>query len=176
MKTTYALPALASGILLALCAQGAVLAQDAPPPPPMPGGEHAGAWREHAEQARAEHEHLLHDALALRSDQEPAWRVFVGAMKPEHLGARHERPDMGPRGEAGEHRLTTPERLDRMAARMAEHQAAFQRHAAAVKAFYAVLSPQQQHTFDALAKLGMDGHRGRMGHGHGLGGPGGRDD
>ena len=50
--------------------------------------------------------------------------------------------------------LTTPERLDRMAAfmakRTAERQAAFQRRADAVKRFYAVLGPEQKRAFDAL--------------------------
>jgi hypothetical protein len=54
--------------------------------------------------------------------------------------------------------LTTPQRLDRMQARMAERQARVAQHADAVKRFYAQLSPSQQRAFDAL-------HQGRGGHG-----------
>jgi hypothetical protein len=81
--------------------------------------------------------------------------------------------------EEEQHHLTTPERLDRMQAHMAENVAAFQRHAAAVKALYAALSPAQQRTFDALARLqfmhlmhGGFHHEGMGMHG-GMGEPGG---
>jgi hypothetical protein len=56
--------------------------------------------------------------------------------------------------------LTTPQRLDRAQARMAERQQQFARRAEATKRFYAQLSPAQQRAFDAL-------HQGRGGHGHG---------
>jgi phytoene/squalene synthetase len=74
-------------------------------------------------------------------------------------------------------RLSTPERLDRMAARMAERAARFRAHADAVRRFYAQLSPTQQKAFDAMPMMGhgMHGH-GMGGHGmmHGPRGPGGR--
>jgi Spy/CpxP family protein refolding chaperone len=155
---------LAIACSLTLGAAGVALAQDAPPPPPPPAHgpmahpDHAGRWGEHK---RGEHERLLHDALALRPDQEAAWTAFKASMEPTpEAQARRQawaqeavdRKD-GPRAEHAH--LTTPERLDKMAARMAERQAAFQRHAAAVKTFYAVLTPQQQRTFDALATMGM---------------------
>jgi hypothetical protein len=75
--------------------------------------------------------------------------------KPEEMG--HGRPDL-----AG---MTTPERLDAMARmmdeRMTRMRERFQRHATAVKALYAVLSPEQRRTLDALPGL--------MGHGMGMG-------
>ena len=63
-----------------------------------------------------------------------------------------------------------------MASRMAEHQAMFERHAAALKSFYAALSPEQQRAFDALPGLMVGehdhmGHKGPDGMGmHGMGG------
>jgi hypothetical protein len=61
-----------------------------------------------------------------------------------------------------------------MEKRMGERQAMFEKHAAAVKTFYAALSPAQQHTFDALAKMrGHGGRGGGMGHHHMHGGMGG---
>jgi hypothetical protein len=62
--------------------------------------------------------------------------------------------------------LPTPQRLDRMQARMNERQAAFARRSDAVKRFYAQLTPAQQRAFDALHD-GPGGLRGGPGHGHG---------
>ena len=57
-----------------------------------------------------------------------------------------------------------------MADMMAKHEARFRQRADAIKAFYAVLSPEQQRAFDALPLMGADHHG--PGHGHG---PEGRD-
>ena len=69
---------------------------------------------------------------------------------------------------AEEAALTTPQRLDRMVKAMADHmarrQAEVEAHVAAIKQFYAALTPAQQKAFDALHD-GMVG--GGMGPGHG---------
>jgi hypothetical protein len=52
-----------------------------------------------------------------------------------------------------------------MRAAMSERQAKFDQHAAAVKRFYAQLTPAQQKAFDAMRPMG--GHRGGMGGGMG---------
>lgn len=108
---------------------------------------HPMAFRRHMDPAhRADH---LRDMLQLRPDQEPALKAFLEATKPEvhRFEMKHdkdgkpaEKPKM----------LTTPERLDAQARRMAEHQAAFQKRAAATRAFYAQLTPSQQKVFDTL--------------------------
>jgi periplasmic protein CpxP/Spy len=157
-------------------------AQEAPAAPDgqaQHGGQHwaqhRAEMREHMEHARAERLKTLHDALSIRPDQEGAWQAFVAATAPQPR-EHNEHKEMGAPGE--HHHLTTPERLDRMQKRMEERMAAFQRHAAAVKALYAALTPAQQKTFDALARLhgmhGMHGgfRHGGMGGGHGMG-PGG---
>jgi protein CpxP len=114
-----------------------------------------------------QHAKRLHDILNLRPDQDGALHTFLASMAPEHRdheGMKRDRPDdMGT--------LTTPQRLDRMAARMSEHQAQFQARASAIRQFYAALSPEQQRAFDALPPMMMRGHRG-MGPG-GPGAPGG---
>lgn len=175
MSLLRSLPSIAAACGFALFAASAACAQDAPPPPAATGApaQHGGMMRERLEHMRAEHLRLLHDALAVRSDQEGAWQAFAASMAP--APGAHER-HWGPEGKDGEHRhLTTPERLDRMEARMSEHMAAFQRHAAAVKALYAALTPAQQRTFDALARLhGLHGGFGHEGMGMHPGmGPGG---
>jgi len=68
---------------------------------------------------------------------------------------------------AEEAALTTPQRLDMMVKKMAEHtakrEAAMQAHVTAIKQFYAALTPAQQKAFDAL----HGGMGGGMGHGRG---------
>lgn len=163
-------PALAA---LSLCS--AAIAQDQPAPPPPGGdmhhhGDHA-EWRKAHEERRAR---FLHDILNIHPDQETAFQAFLADMRPpmrDHKdGGDHK--NWGDHKDAGAAPLTTPERLDKMAAfmskHMAERQAAFQHRADAVRRFYAVLSPEQKRAFDALHdRGGMGGH----GFGHHEGGP-----
>ena len=118
--------------------------------------------------ARADH---MRTILQLRPEQEPALKAFLDATRPpEHkMGGR---PDMDGKPPEPPKRLTTPERLDREAAMMAEHQAAFQKRAAATRAFYGQLSPSQQKVFDTL-RVGHrgGGHMKRIGRGGPMGGP-----
>ncbi len=114
---------------------------------------------------RAQH---LRDALQLTSAQEPALQAFIAATArdmpdPDEMREHHQEM-------AG---LTTPERLDRMAAMMAEHQKRFNETAAATKKFYAALTPSQKKAFDTIApemmKARMGGHHGMRGGGMGMG-------
>lgn len=131
------------------------------------------------EQMRTQMAERLRTALQLTSQQNAALNTYVSAISPQP-GARDDR--------RGDHQamreMTTPQRLDAMAAHMAERQQAFAARAAATKRFYAQLTPSQQKAFDALrpAGRGMGGHgmgggMGGMGmgdhHGRGMG-PGGR--
>ena len=175
-----ALLGLAAGAALLSTASFAAAQDHAPPT----SGAMAGKWKEHHHERAEAHAKALHAILNIRPDQEAAFQAFIGSMKPPEHGdmqhgdmhGDHMRPEGGP-GEFAN--LTTPQRLDRMAEMMAkhqaEHQAAFQRHAQAVKTFYAALSPDQQHAFDALGALhGMHGGHGFHGH-EGFGGHGGAD-
>ena len=175
-----ALLGLAAGAALLSTAPFAAAQDHAPPT----SGDMAEKWKEHHHERAEAHAKALHAILNIRQDQEAAFQAFIGSMKPlEHGDMQHgdmHGDQMRPEGGAGEMaNLTTPQRLDRMAEMMAkhdaEHQAAFQRHAQAVKTFYAVLSPEQQHAFDALGALhGMHGSHGPEGFG-GHDGPGGED-
>ena len=165
--------ALAAALSLAA---GASFAQPAPPPPGAPGaeGHHwqrpdpAQMAQRHAEMAQRHAQHLR-DALQLRPDQEPALQALLASMQPP-AGAREEHKERGP----GAPPMTTPERLDRMQAKMAERADRFRQRADSVKRFYAALSPAQQRAFDAMPMMGHEhGGFGRGGHeGHeGRGGP-----
>lgn len=178
MTSMHTFTAAAAAFCLGLAGAGAASAQahDGPPPPPRMAGPHPGwnredavAMRQKMQARQAERARILHDALSLRPDQEAAFQALIASAHPMHEGPMHEGPMPGMRrdGEAAESRgqLTTPQRLDRMEHMMTERHAAFERHAAAIRAFYAVLTPAQQRTFDALALAhGLGGARG---HGRG---------
>jgi hypothetical protein len=104
------------------------------------------------------HAKALHAILNLRPDQEAAFQAFQAAMTPQPR-EHHDRMDRG-----GMETMTTPQRLDRMADRMAKREAEFHRRADAIKAFYAALGPEQQRAFDAMPMMMGGRHRG-MGHG-----------
>lgn len=148
---------------IALSAAGASFAQSAPAAGPA---SESHAWqRPDPAQMAERHAERLRAVLQLRPDQEPALHAFIAAMQPspEQMQRREAEHD-----EARE--LTTPQRLDRMQARLAEHQAEFARRAEAIKRFYAQLSPAQQKAFDALpmGRHGMHEHmHGRPGFGSG---------
>lgn len=153
--------ALAAALSLAA---GASLAQPAPPPGPGPQAEGQRWQKPDPAQMAERHAQRLRAALQLRPDQEPALRALVAALQPPP----GERERMRAEREAAA-KLTTPERLDRMQARMTERQARFRQHADAIKRFYAQLTPAQQKAFDAMPMMMGQGHG--MGR-HGMGGPG----
>ncbi|WP_421739946.1 Spy/CpxP family protein refolding chaperone [Caulobacter sp.] len=164
MRTSTRNLALAASAVLALTvAGGAAMAQTPPPPappappaPPMPpmdammaGGPHMVFMNmmhgPHGDPAA--HAQHLRDVLQLRPDQEGALKTYLEGSAPKamHEMIKEDRPD-----DDDNKPLTTPERLDRQAARMAEMAAMFQKRTAVTKAFYAALSPSQQKAFDAL--------------------------
>jgi hypothetical protein len=100
--------------------------------------------------------------LKLSSSQEPAWNTFVEAMKPSTP------PAMAPLDREALGKLTTPERMDKMAAFHEAHQAAMQsqmkQRSDATKQFYAQLTAEQQKIFDAET-LPRGPRMGRMGQG-----------
>jgi len=195
----FAAAALASVSTLAL-------AQQTPAGGP-PTAEQRQAWKAKAEERMHEHQQMhakhLHDLLQLRPDQDAALQTLLAALEPPHDhmdgdhhwgpgGPDHKGP--GPDGHDVFAKLTTPERLDKMQAMMAEHtakrQAEFAKRADAIKTFYAALSPDQKRAFDALPPElmggmhdhhGGDGEEGHGGWDHHMGpggpphGPGGPD-
>jgi hypothetical protein len=171
---TLSAAALAGGLVISLAA-AASAQQGAPPQPNAPGAARhfdRGQMRARFEERRQHRQQVLHDALGLRADQEGAWQAFTASTR---------RPDgergRGMRGRDGggdKAELTTPQRLDRMAQRMAERQQRFAQRADAIKRFYAVLDGRQQKTFDALISARGEGMGGPGGMGGGWGRHGGR--
>ena len=152
------------------------IAQDAPSAPPA---AHQGwdreAMQKYMQEHIAAHVKMLHDALNIRPDQESAFNAVVAAMHPHEgdMGAGDHPMDGDHDAMGADHaamaNMTTPERLDMMARKMDERAARMHQHMqqviGSVKSLYAVLSPEQRKTFDALARL----HEMGKGHEHGMG-------
>ena len=106
-------------------------------------GEYRGLRMKH-------HMQKLKTELKLTPEQEPAWAALAGAMTPPAGPQRPDRAEM--------EKLSMPERLDKMKQLMSQHHEArmaeMDKHAAAVKSFYAVLTPEQKKTFDTKAMRG----------------------
>jgi len=154
----------AAAVTLVAGAANAQMAPGAPPPPPMAhmGGAHGMIAPMHDPSKMADH---IRTVLQLRPDQEPALQAFVASMKPAmpmHDGPMGERMKKDHEAMAAK---STPEKLDWMISKAREHIARLEEHAAAVKTFYAALSPSQQKAFDTLAMQHM-----HMMHGGGMGG------
>ena len=160
----------AAAVLAALALP--VLAQPATPANPPAVGTVAapdarkgpGDHRERHQARKAERAAALKEQLKLTPAQEPAWNSFTASMQQNEGHARLDRKELD--------KLTTPERIDRMRALRAQHAAEADRRGEATKAFYAMLTPEQQKTFDARThrmgpphggpgKHGPHGHHGK---------------
>jgi hypothetical protein len=122
-------------------------------------------------QARmAERQAKLKAELNLSPEQEPAWNAFVARMD----AAKASHGQRGQRERTNWSELSTPERLDKMQARMAEREAAMKQRVEAIKSFYANLNAEQQKVFDSQrmgsfhrASMKGDHHKGGHKHHHG---------
>ncbi|BBF87539.1 hypothetical protein DLM_3960 [Aquitalea magnusonii] len=103
-----------------------------------------------------QHLRMLHDRLKIQPAQEAAWKSYVDALKP---GAMPAMPAVKPDA-------TLPEQLDGRIKMMQQHLDMMQQHAAATKALYQKLSPEQQKLFDQEAQHMREGMQGRMPHRH----------
>lgn len=127
---------------------------------PMAGGP--GKFRELRAQRMEQHQRQLHDALKLSPEQEEGWSKFAATRYPRAL------PEGDLRDGSG---LTAPERAERMLEFTRQQQQRLTDHVAALKTFYATLTPEQQKTFDSF-HAGPRGGRGRPGGEGGRGGAG----
>lgn len=98
------------------------------------------------------HQQRLHDALKLTPQQEAAWTKYQQA---HPFNGDAKRPDPAEMA-----KLSAPERADRMLELQKQHQDAMSKHVAAMKDFYAQLTPEQKKVFDEQAQMGKRGPRG----------------
>ncbi|MDP3842827.1 MAG: Spy/CpxP family protein refolding chaperone [Oxalobacteraceae bacterium] len=152
--------------ITALALGGTALAQI----PPSDGAGKTGMMQgkpdnqdRYAQRAERMKEHMarrqadLHAQLKLSPAQEPAWKAYTDSMTPP---AMKDRPDR-----SALQAMPAPQRMQAMLERMQQNQARMETHLAALKTFYATLTPEQQKTFDAEFRHGR-GH----GRGHHRGG------
>jgi len=102
-----------------------------------------GSWEKFHEQRSErmqQHQKRLHDALKLTPDQEGAWKKFTESMVPPPRPEKGEPEDWA--------KLTAPERAERMLELGKKRQERMADHLAALKTFYAVLTPEQKKIFD----------------------------
>ena len=112
-----------------------------------------GMNTERMEKFREQHLAALHEKLKLSPQQETAWKKYA-AQKP--MLDETSRPDPAEMA-----KLNAPERMEKGLERMKAREARMSEHLGALKEFYAVLTPEQQKTFDEQ----MPGFGGRWMHG-----------
>jgi len=182
VTSTIRTPALFALFALGLAFSAAAQPPGSPPadsrhgPRPMAGEMHDRMQAMHEARER-QHAADLRTVLRLRPDQEGALTAFLQSHRPP-MGPEGRRGPPGAEGPAPGAAMTTPQRLDAMARREAEHAAMRQKHVEALKTFYAALSPDQRQVFDALQRMhGPEGGHGggRWGGRRAFGGPPGED-
>ena len=160
MKQLHA--SLISGFIAAAALSTAAFA--AAPAPESRGPEQGGMQAMHQEHHGADfkdrmarRQAVLHDKLKLTGSQEAAWKTYIAAATPPAPPARPER--------GAWEKMSAPERMEKMMTMMKEREGHMATHLAAMKTFYATLSPLQQQIFNDNVGAGM-GHRGH-GRSHG---------
>jgi hypothetical protein len=121
------------------------------------GCEHGGmmGW-DSAKMEKYHEQHLtkLHDKLKLTAQQEPAWKKFTANNPMADKAARPDPAEM--------QKLNAPQRLEKGLEHMKAMEAKLAEHLAALKEFYAALTPEQQKIFDEQTPP-FGGHGGRHG-------------
>lgn len=132
---------------LAIGLSGAALAA---PAGPQDGqrAERIAKMKEHRAERRAAHAARLHDALKLSAQQEAAWATFQAAMQPPQR-AKVDREAL--------RAMPAPERMAQRIAFTKQRIAHMEARQAALASFYAVLTPEQQQTFEQATQ--RRGHR-----------------
>lgn len=151
--TTYR--TLASSLLLASSLGFVAAPAFAMPQDCGPKGARGEFWEHHSERMQ-QHHNKLHAALKLTPEQEIAWKKMMDSKQPMAKMEAMKAEDRA--------KLTAPERADKMLERMQEHQARQVVHVAALKEFYALLTPEQKKTFDSFHSAPRAGKHGKPGH------------
>jgi protein CpxP len=95
---------------------------------------------ERMDKIREEHQATLHEKLKLTAQQESAWKKFTASQPMPGKTARLDRAEM--------QKLNAPQRMENGLVHMRAMEKAMTEHLAALKEFYAVLTPEQQKVFD----------------------------
>jgi Spy/CpxP family protein refolding chaperone len=120
-------------------------------PPDCVAQEARGPFPEYRGERLEQHHKSLLAILKLTPAQEPAWKKLLEAERPQ--------PRLDPAKAEDLAKLTMPERADKMLELMKEQQLQLTQHAAALKEFYATLTPEQKKGFDGYHAGLLDGKR-----------------
>jgi protein CpxP len=137
------MPLVAALALAGLAAASTVAAQPAYSPPSQGAYNQRSHGQGPADQSGGPDLAGLHDALHLTPDQEAAWRTFAAASAPS--------ADQEARERAAQSMMATlrsPQRVDLSVSAAEADLQTLRDRGAALKTFYAVLTPAQQATFD----------------------------
>lgn len=105
-----------------------------------PGCGHMGGHSERHAKMMDQHHNHVHHALKLTAEQEPTWENLMDSEQPRPAAQGGQAQDWA--------KLNAPERAEKMLEISKARQAQMAEHVAALKAFYAVLTPEQQKTFE----------------------------
>ncbi len=162
MKQLHA--SLLSGFIAAAALSTAAFA--AAPNAEPKGPDHGAMQGMHQQHQGANHQEriarrqaVLHDKLKLTGNQEAAWKTYIAAATPPAPSARPERGEW--------EKMSAPERMEKMMTMMKAREGHMATHLAAMKTFYATLSPLQQQIFNDNVGAGMRHHGPGRGHGRG---------
>ncbi len=158
-------------IITTVLATSALWAQAQTPPPVAPMQGHAMKHQSRMDPAKMQQRMATRHAalkakLNLNAAQEGAWNDYLAAMQPPANGmmgkSRDERRKMFEELKA----MTTPQRLDQMAAMKAERDTQMDRRHQATRNFYDTLTAEQQKVFDTNTMMGTGygKHGGKSGH------------
>lgn len=100
-------------------------------------------WQEHHLEHFEKHQEKLHTMLQLNTQQENAWKIYQGQIKPQ---ANIEHPDFEELS-----KLNTLQRLDKMQAWDKERDNQAAERSKAIRSFYAQLNDAQKKVFDENA-------------------------
>lgn len=119
---------------------------DAPLLGEVPRGEGHRSIKPDGEQAAqflAARLDALHTALRLKPEQEPAWQKWAASVKAAPPNWKDKHPNAPTLA-----KMTVPERLEKMVEFAKERLARLEERSTQTKAFYEVLTPEQQQTFN----------------------------
>lgn len=110
-----------------------------------PGGMHRPVKpdSEHGARFLAARLDSLHAALRIKPEQEPAWQKWAATVKAAPQNWKEKHPNTPTLA-----KMTVPERLEKMVDFAKERLARLEERLAETKAFYDVLTPEQQQTFN----------------------------
>jgi hypothetical protein len=148
--TCYTKTSAAIVLAWGLTAASLAMAEEAAGAPGEPPAGDESCWekpgpRPHGERGRFIEKRLetLHTELKLSPSQEPAWNAWSGQVKAHIKEAKEHRPDW-----RALESLPAPERMEKMLAQGKERLSKLEEGLAAMKTFYAALSPEQRQILD----------------------------